>query len=139
MSWDFLGIFEVISDAMNLLSSGSSLPGNESLNHNEIHQKKRSQKSKYFTAKVSAGSTLVSGILCFIVFRDPLPEEHYMQTLIVISLIGIAISFILFFVLYILKCFYFKNLFKLLIFSVSTIVMVISIVLFIYFRSGLFM
>ncbi|NML71098.1 branched-chain amino acid ABC transporter substrate-binding protein [Chryseobacterium sp. RP-3-3] len=134
MAWDLL---EALGNVVNVLDLFSGSSSSARLNYNNKSAKKR--KSKYFTEKVSSGLIAVAAVFLFIVFKDPLPEENYVQTLIVISLIGIAISSILFFLLNVMELYYFKSLFKLLFFSGSVIVFFISLVLCVYFRSGLFL
>ncbi len=139
MLLDLLGI---IVDALGLLSSGlgpsSSTSDRMSLNYDEKPLKKESKRSKYFTEKVSTVVLVLAALGLFIVFKDPLPVQNYTQTLIVASLIGIGISLLVFFVLYVLELYYFKTLFKLLLFSCSVIIFFISVVLYGYFKSGWF-
>ncbi len=131
MNFDFLDVFGVVIDVVELLGSNSS-----DSNYNE--KSKIEKKTKYLTEKVSSLFLFISAVLLFAVFKDPLPSENYVQTLIITLLIGLAISFLLFFILYILEKYYFKNVFQWLFFSFSAIVMIISAVLFIYFDSGIF-
>jgi hypothetical protein len=132
--WNFFdGLGDILNGLDLLLNSSSSLR----MNCNKKAEKKK--KTKYFTEKVSASFIVAAVVLLFFVFKDPLPEENYLQTLIIISLIGIAISGVLFFLLYVLELYYFKSLFKLLLFSGSVILFFISLVSFIYFKSGLFL
>ncbi|GEJ47488.1 MULTISPECIES: branched-chain amino acid ABC transporter substrate-binding protein [unclassified Chryseobacterium] len=140
MSWNFLDVLDVVVDVLELFSSGSgsSSSDRESLNYDERLQKKESKKSRYFTEKVSAVALALSAFCFFIVFKDPLPSYNYVQTLVVTSLIGTGISFLIFFVLYVMELYYFKTLFKLLLFSCSVIAFFISAVMYIYFKSGLF-
>lgn len=138
----FLDLLGIIVDALGLLSSGSgsssSTSDRKSLNYNEKPLKKEPKRSKYFTEKVSAVALVLAAFGLFIVFKDPLPVQNYTQTLIVASLIGIGISLLVFFVLYVLELYYFKTLFKLLFFSFSVIIFFISAVLCAYFKSGWF-
>lgn len=133
MAWDPL---EVLGNVFNVLDLFSGSPSSARLNYNNKSAKKK--KSKYFTEKVSGGFILVAAVLFFFVFKDPLPAEKYIQTFIVTSLIGIAISFILFFLLHVMELYYFKSFFKLMLFSGSVILFFISLVGCVYFRSGLF-
>lgn len=133
MAWDLL---EALGNVVNVLDLFSGSSSSARLNYN--NKSAKNKKSKYFTEKVSSGLIAVAAVFLFIVFKDPLPEANYMQTLIVISLIGIAISSVLFFLLHIMELYYFKSLFKLLFFSGSVIMFFISLVLCVYFRSGLF-
>jgi hypothetical protein len=100
--------------------------------------RKSSKKSKYTTELWSGSFLAMASILYFIVFKDPLPEENYVQTLLVCTLIGFLISFVLFFSLYQLGLFYFKSVFKFLLFSFSSVLFTISVVLIVYYKSGLF-
>jgi len=134
MAWDLLEALENVLDLLNLFSSGSS----SSLRINYSNKSAKQKKSKYFTEKVSAVFIIIAAVLLFFVFKDPLPTKNSIQAFIVASLIGIAISGILFFLLHVMELYYFKSLFKLLLFSGSVILFFISFVLCVYFRSGLF-
>lgn len=127
MNWNFLDILDIVFDALELFGSNSS----SDLSYHE-------KPKKVFYRKVSAVFLFSSAVLFFFVFKDPLPFEKYVQTLIVASLIGVTISFLLFFVLHSLEKYYFKSVFQWLFFSVSVMSFFISLVLWIYFKSGLF-
>jgi hypothetical protein len=127
MNWNFLDILDIVFDALELFGSNSS----SDLSYHE-------KPKKYFTEKLSAVFLFSSGVLFFFVFKDPLSFEKYVQTLIVASLIGVAISFLLFFVLHSLEKYYFKSVFQWLFFSVSILSFFISLVLWVYFKSGIF-
>jgi hypothetical protein len=101
--------------------------------------KKSSKKSKYTTELWGGSFLLIASILYFIVFKDSLPEENYVQTVLICTLVGFLISFVLFFSLYQLGLFYFKSLFKFIFFNGSVILLVISFVLFMYYKSGVFL
>ncbi|MCT2560834.1 branched-chain amino acid ABC transporter substrate-binding protein [Chryseobacterium herbae] len=131
MAWDLL---ETLGNVLDVLANDSS--SSMRLNYKDKSTKKK--KSKYVTEKISAGFIAVAGVLLFFVFKDPLPAKNYTQTLIVASLIGSAISGILFFLLHVVELYYFKNFFKLLLFSGSVILFFISLVLCVYFKSGVF-
>ncbi|MGK6341742.1 branched-chain amino acid ABC transporter substrate-binding protein [Chryseobacterium sp. DT-3] len=135
MAWDLLEALGNVLNVLDLFASSSS--SSAKINYKGKSTKKK--KTKYFTEKVSLGLIAVAAVFLFIVFKDPLPEKNYMQTLIVISLIGIAISSVLFFLLHVMELYYFKSLFKLLLFSISVILFFISLLSFIYFKSGLFL
>lgn len=128
MPFDFLDALNFISE---LLNSGSSGLGFE-----KKHRK--SKKSKNTTELWSGSFLLTASVLYFLVFEGALPEENYVQSLLICVLIGFIISFIIFFTLYHLEAYYFKSLFSLLLFSCSVILLTISAVLFTYFRSGIF-
>lgn len=133
MAWDFIEILENVLNLINLFPGSSST---DRVNADDKPAEKK--KSKYFTEKVSGCFIVGAAILFFFVFKDPLPAEKYTQTLIVTSLIGTAVSGLLFFLLYVLKLYYFKSFFKLLFFSSSVILFFISLVMGVYFRSGVF-
>lgn len=105
MSWNFFEIFDIITDVLGLI-------GNVSSDVSDDKKGKIKKETKYFTEKLSSGLLLVSVVLLFFVFKSPLPPENYVQTLIVVSLIGLAISLILFFILYTLEKYYFKSVFS---------------------------
>lgn len=139
MSWNFLDVLEGVFDVLELFGSGfgsKSSSERKSLNYNERVRSQVVVRSEYYTEKISAGFILAAIVLFIIVFKDPLPEENDAHTLIVASLIGVVVSFVCFFVLHVFECFYFKNIFKLLLFSCSVIAFFISFVLCIYFKSG---
>ncbi len=142
MSWNFFDLLDTLFSVSGLFQSGSTSSrlssDRKSLNYDEKPQKKESKRSKYFTEKVSALALVLATFSFFIVFKDPLPVQNYAQTLVVASLIGTGISLIVFFILYVLELYYFKTLFKLLLFSCSVIAFFVSAVLYIYFRSGFF-
>lgn len=131
MSFNIFNGLDFLADLLSLESSSKS----ESVNSKK---NKNSKKSKYTTALWSGGFLLIASILYFIVFKDPLPEENYVQTLLISILIGFLISFVLFFSLYQLGIFYFKSLLKFIFFSGSVILLLISFVLFMYYKSGIF-
>ncbi|MFC3161305.1 hypothetical protein SAMN05443633_101378 [Chryseobacterium arachidis] len=131
MNFDFLDIFGVVMDVMELLGSNSS--------SSSYHEKSKiKKKRKYFTETVSAVFLLISTVLLFLVFKDPLPAENYVQTLIVVSLMGLTLSFLVFYILYVLEKYYFKSVFQWLLFSSSVILLFVSAVFCIYFKSGIF-
>lgn len=133
MSWNIFETIGLVLDVLDVFSGNSSSgsigydtkPGN-------------AKKTKYLVEKISSVLIVIASILLFIVFKDPLPAENYAQTLIVASLIGVAVSLIFFFILHILELYYFRNIFKWLLFSCSVILFFISVILCIYFESGLF-
>lgn len=142
MLGNFFDLLDTLFSVSGLFQSGSesscSSSDRKSLNYDEKPQKKESKRSKYFTEKVSAVALVLAVFSFFIVFKDPLPVQNYIQTLVVASLIGTGISLIVFFILHVLELYYFKTLFNLILFSCSVIVFFISAVLYIYFRSGFF-
>ena len=100
--------------------------------------KKSKKEDKYFTEKVRAGFILASVVLFFVVFHKPLPVGDQTTALIVASLIGTAISALLFFLLNLMELYYFKSIFKLLLFSCSVIAFFVALVMYIYYKLGIF-
>jgi hypothetical protein len=72
-------MFLVLILACSCLSSDR-----KSLNYDEKPQKE-SGRSKYFTEKISAALIAVSAFFFLMVFKDPLPVENDIQTLVVAS------------------------------------------------------
>ncbi len=138
----FFDLLDTLFSVSGLFQSGSGSSRlsseRKSLNYDDKLQKKEFKRSKYFTEKASAVALLLAAFSFFIVFKDPLPVQNYTPTLVVASLIGAGISFLVFFVLHVLKLYYFKTLFKLLFFSCSVIIFIISAILYVYFKSGWF-
>ncbi|WP_265427430.1 branched-chain amino acid ABC transporter substrate-binding protein [Chryseobacterium sp. YIM B08800] len=132
MPFDLFDGLEVLVEFLSFGSSSKSSSGSEKNATN-------SKKSKYTTELWSGSFLVIASILYFIVFKDPFPEENYIQSALICILIGFAISFILFFSLYHLGPFYFKSPFKLILFSSSVILLLISFVLFMYYQSGIFL
>lgn len=133
MNWDFLEIFDVFADVLDLL-------GNTSASAETGYGQKApvKKKTKYLTEKISTVLLLFSSVLLFFVFKNPLPTENHTQTLIVGSLIGLAIAMVFFLILYLSEKYYFRNVFQWLFFSSSLVLFCVSIVFCIYFKSGLF-
>lgn len=127
MPFDFLDGLGFIYDLLSFLGSSS-----DSEKFDERDKVKK--KSKYRVEWWSGSLLLVSTILLFFVFKEPLPAKDFIQTLIVCSIIGFVISFVVFFVLYHLGLYYFKSLFKLLLFSSAVILFSVEIVLCIYYK-----
>jgi len=122
MPFDFLDGLAVLAEFLSFGSSSKSSSDSEK-------NTKSSKKSKYTTELWSGSFLVIASILYFIVLKDPFPEENYIQSVLICTLIGFAISFILFFSLYHLELFYFKSLSKLLLFSFSLVLFIISVVL----------
>lgn len=127
-----------IFDGLDALVDLLTLDFSKNSSSKSAVSKKPSKKSKYTTELWSGSFLAMASILYFIVFKDLLPEENHLQTVLICILIGFAISFILFFSLYHLGLFYFKSLSKLIFFSSSVILLMISFVLFMYYKSGIF-
>lgn len=127
MPFDFFDGLGFIADLLNVDFSFESSSNTEK-------KSKYSKKSKYTTELWSGSFLVIASILYFILFKNPLPEENYTQTLLICILVGFVISFIAFFCLYHLGLFYFKSLSKLLLFSFSLILFIISVVFIVYFK-----
>lgn len=131
MPFDFFDGLELFD---NLLSFFGSFSDSKFFSEKE----KSKKKSKYIVEWWGGSLLLVSAILFFFVFKNPLPTENFTQTLIICSIIGLVISFVVFFALYHLGLYYFKSLSKLLLLICSIILFSVAIVLLIYFKSGIF-
>ncbi|MBW8523388.1 branched-chain amino acid ABC transporter substrate-binding protein [Chryseobacterium chendengshani] len=131
MPFDFFDGLGIIGDLVDFLGSSS-----DSTSFYEKDKPKK--KVKYYVEWWSGSLLLISSILFFLVFKDPLPIENFLQTLLVCILIGCVISFVIFFALYHLGLYYFKSLFKLLLLSCSVIVFSVAVILCVYYRSNLF-
>ncbi|MCX8531373.1 branched-chain amino acid ABC transporter substrate-binding protein [Chryseobacterium luquanense] len=127
MPFDFFDGLEILIEFLDFGFSSKSSSDTEKTS-------KYSKKSKYTTELWSGSFLVIASILYFMVFKNPLPEENYIQTLLICILVGFVISFIAFFSLYHLGLFYFKNLSKLLLFSFSLILFIISVVFIVYFK-----
>lgn len=127
MPFDFLDGLGFLADLLSVDFSFESSSNTEK-------KSKYSKKSKYTTELWSGSFLVIASILYFMVFKNPLPEENYTQTLLICIFVGFVISFIAFFCLYHLGLFYFKNLSKLLLFSFSLILLIISVVFIVYFK-----
>lgn len=128
-------VLEVLGAAVDIISNVSS--GSSSMRVSGS-SKKSKKEDKYFTEKVSAGFILASVVLFFVVFHKPLPVGDQTTALIVASLIGTAISALLFFLLNLMELYYFKSIFKLLLFSCSVIAFFVALVMCIYYKLGIF-
>lgn len=132
MSWN---IFEILETAVDVFSVVTTSPIKDS---EARARKNRKKEDKYFTEKVSAGFILAAAVLFFFIFYKPLPIGDQTTALIVASLIGIALSALLFFLLNLMELYYFKSIFKLLFFSCSVIAFFVALVMCIYYKSGVF-
>ena len=131
MPFDFFDGLELFD---NLLSFFGSFSDSKFFSEKE----KSKKKSKYIVEWWSGSLLLLSAILFFFVFKNPLPAENLTQIFIICSIIGLVISFVVFFVLYHLGLYYFKSLSKLLLLSCSIILFSVATVFLIYFKSGIF-
>ncbi|MCX8523687.1 branched-chain amino acid ABC transporter substrate-binding protein [Chryseobacterium formosus] len=127
MPFDLFDGLEILVEFLDFGFSSKSSSDSEK-------KSKYSKKSKYTTELWSGSFLVIASILYFMVFKNPLPEDNYSQTLLICILAGFVISFIAFFSLYHLGLFYFKNLSKLLLFSFSLILFIISVVFIVYFK-----
>lgn len=130
MNFDFFNLLDVCNNALNLLSDGSS-----GVTRLSKHKKK---KTKYGKEKISAVLYLFSAVFFFLVLRDPAVSENYIQSVIIGSVLGLAVSLVIFFILHVLEKYYFKSIFQWLFFSLSVVSFCISGILLIYFESGIF-
>lgn len=139
MSWNIFDIFCSALDLLDILSSGSSSSSDKiSLNYDEHSPSRKLKTAKSLRADVSLLCIPASAVLYFIVFKDPLPADNYGTTLVITSLIGVALSFLMFFIMNVLGLYYFKSIFRLLLFSGSVIAFFIALVMCVYYKSGVF-
>jgi hypothetical protein len=127
MPFDFFDGLNIIGDLLNF---GSSLSSSSTLNH----EKKPRKKSKYKIELWSGSFLLMASILYFFLYKEPLPKENLLQTILLSVLVGFALSFVVFFALYHLNLFYFKSIGKFLLFTVSFLLFAVSVVLMVYFN-----
>ncbi|MDM1553222.1 branched-chain amino acid ABC transporter substrate-binding protein [Chryseobacterium indologenes] len=138
MSWNIFEVLGTVIDTLSNIATLSNMHSGVTRLSSTSPSKKNKKKDKYFTEKVSAGFILASVVLFFVVFHKPLPVGDQTTALIVSSLIGTAISALLFFLLNLMELHYFKNIFKLLLFSCSVIAFFIALVMCVYYKSGVF-
>lgn len=132
MNFDFFDFLSICGDVLNLFFGSSS----GATNYNHIPEKKKERK--YVIEKISTALSAFSAVFFFFVFRNPPVSDHYIQSLVVISILGLAVSLVIFFVLNVLEKYYFKSVFQWLFFSLSVVSFCISVILWIYFKSGMF-
>ncbi|SEM42047.1 hypothetical protein SAMN05421856_103124 [Chryseobacterium taichungense] len=125
MNFDF---FDLLDIGSNLLNSGTTR-----------FTRNKKKKTKYVREKISLILYFFSAVFFFLVFRNPLISENYMQSVVIGSVLGLAVSLVVFFVLHVLEMYYFKNAFQWLFFSLSVVSFFISVILWIYFKSGIFL
>lgn len=131
MSLNIFEIIEGIVDFVCLLTDYTSSDSNNS-------GKKFRKKSKYTVELWSGGFFIIASILFLIVFKNPLPDKDFIQTILVCILIGLVLSFVVFFSLFHLGLYYFRSVFEFLLFSGTFILLMIALVLYVYFKSNLF-
>ena len=127
MPFDFLDGLNILGDLLNL---GSSFNSSSTLNHD----KKPRKKSRYKIELWSGSFLLMASILYFFVFKNPLPKENLVQTILFCAFAAFMFSLVVFFALYHLNLFYFKSVGKFLLFTISFLLLAISAVLMIYFK-----
>lgn len=132
MNFDFFDFLSICGNVLNLFFGSSS----GSTNYNHIPEKKKERK--YVIEKISTALSAFSAVFFFFVFRNPPVSDHYIQSLVIISILALAVSLVIFFVLNVLEKYYFKSVFQWLFFSLSVVSFCISVILWIYFKSGMF-
>lgn len=130
MSFDFLDALGKVSDALEIfINVGNDLPPrgfDQSVNSKE--------KPKNRSLKISLLFFGLAIILFFIVYKTPVPPENFNLTMIITTLIGIIGSFLFFFLLILLELYYFKSVCRLMLFSVSSVLLGIAVSMAVYFR-----
>lgn len=129
-----LNIFEIIEGIVDLVCITTDYTSSDSNNNTRKFRK----KSKYTVKLWSGGFLVIASILFFIIFRNPLPDKDFVQTILVCILIGLVLSFVVFFSLFHLGLYYFRSVFEFLFFSGTFILLMIALVLYVYFKSNLF-
>ncbi|MBK1895714.1 branched-chain amino acid ABC transporter substrate-binding protein [Chryseobacterium paridis] len=132
MSWNIFEIIDVTLDALDLLG-GSSTP-----NWKRDQRPKKRKKSTYNVEWMSVGMAFISAVILFSILKEPLPVQYPVQTMVIAALIGISISAVGFIGLYFVELFYFRNIFSMIFFCSSVIFFSTSLLLWLYFKSGLF-
>lgn len=129
MNFDFFDFLDLCGNVLNLFNGGSS----DSIRYDLPDKKKKRQ---YVFEKISAVLYLISAVLFFFVFRNPPVSGNYMQSILIASLLGFAVSVVIFFVLYLLGKYYFKSVFQWLFFSLSVVSLCISVMLIFILNQG---
>ncbi|RKS97656.1 hypothetical protein BCF58_1789 [Chryseobacterium defluvii] len=128
-NFDFL---DIIFNALNVLDSFSS-------DKIGTAQTKKNKKLKYWAEFFSSIFMLVGFSFFFLAIRDSKDIMHIsFLTFLICCLIGLLISFICCFILYKLDRFYFKRVSAMITFCGSLIFCSITLILLIYFKSGIF-
>ncbi len=131
MNFDFFDFLDLCGNVLNLFNGGSS----DSI-HYDLPDKKKERK--YVFEKISTVLYLISAVLLFFVFKNPPVSDNYIQAIVIVSVLGFAVSLIIFFVLYLFGKYYFKSIFQWLFFSLSVVSLWVSVFLWVYFKSGIF-
>ena len=131
MNFDFFDFLDLFGNTLNLFNGGSS----DAVDY-DLPEKRKERK--YVFEKISAVLYLISAVLFFLVFKDPIISDNYTQSVVVASILGFVVSLVIFFVLYVFEKYYFKSVFQWLLFSISVISLWVSVFLWMYFKSGIF-
>jgi glucan phosphoethanolaminetransferase (alkaline phosphatase superfamily) len=130
MNFDFFDFLSLCGDFLSLFNGGSS-----DTIHYDLPDKKKERK--YVFEKISTVLYLISAVLLFFVFKNPPVSDNYIQAVVIASVLGFAVSLIIFFMLYLFGKYYFKSIFQWLFFSISVISLWVSVFLWVYFKSGI--
>lgn len=112
MNFDFFDFLDLCGNALNLFNACSS----DSI-HYDLPDKNKERK--YIFEKISTVFYLISVILFFFVFKNPPVSGNYIQSVAIVSVLGFAVSLVIFFVLSVFEKYYFKSVFQWLFFSIS--------------------
>ncbi|AYM99527.1 hypothetical protein EAG08_03505 [Chryseobacterium sp. 3008163] len=88
-----LNIFEIIEGIVDFICLLTDYTSSDSNNNG----KKFRKKSKYTVKLWSGGFLLIASILFFIIFKNPLPDKDFVQSILVCVLIGLVLSLLCFF------------------------------------------
>lgn len=126
MFWNILDALGVLFDGLGLLSGSSS-------------EQKEEEGSKRFVIKLFSTIFILIGLfLLFFTFKSPIPIDNSLPKMLILSFVGIILSFFVCFIFYRLGIFYFRNLSTMVCFCFSLIFVSITSVVCLYFKSGLF-
>lgn len=131
MNFDFFDFLDLCGNVLNLFNGGSS----DAIEYDLPDKRK---ERKYVFEKIGTVLYLISAILFFFVFKNPPVSDNYIQAIVIVSVLGFAVSLIIFFVLYLFGKYYFKSIFQWLFFSLSVVSLWVSVFLWVYFKSGIF-
>lgn len=125
MPFDFLDGISFITDLLSLDFSGSSVNNDDS----KKSGKKRKPKTLFWSVIF-----LLIALVIFLTGFNEFNIENSLRALAVCSIMGTAFSFVFFYGLYQIGWYYFRNLWIFLLFNVSVILMMISLILYIYMQ-----
>lgn len=88
MNFDIFNLLDICSNALDLLSDGSS--GATRFTRN------KKKKAKFVREKISTVLFLFSAVFFFLVFKNTPVSDTYVQSVVVASILGFAVSLVIF-------------------------------------------